>query len=61
IEDIWIYVNHEVEIRRKDHSQLAFAEIIHYGVVIIPKYFQETDQEIDQVYLDIDGDDWPFA
>ncbi|KAH9318063.1 hypothetical protein KI387_019832, partial [Taxus chinensis] len=23
--------------------------------------FQATDQEVDQVYLDTDGDNWPFA
>ncbi|KAH9307094.1 hypothetical protein KI387_011498, partial [Taxus chinensis] len=61
IEDIYINLTHEIDIRRKDHSQLALAEIIHYGIAIIPNGFQETDQEIDQGYLDTDGDDLSFA
>ncbi|KAH9314491.1 hypothetical protein KI387_023118, partial [Taxus chinensis] len=48
IEDIWIDLTHEIDIRRKDHSQLALEEIIHYGIAIVPKKFKETDQEIDQ-------------
>ncbi|KAH9325153.1 hypothetical protein KI387_005331, partial [Taxus chinensis] len=50
-----------VEIRRKDHSRLALAEIIQYGVAIVPKGYQTADQEVDQVYLDTDRDSWPFA
>ncbi|KAH9304705.1 hypothetical protein KI387_009109, partial [Taxus chinensis] len=48
IEDIWIDLTHEINIRQKDHSRLALEEIIHYGVAIVPKKFKETDQEIDQ-------------
>ncbi|KAH9307110.1 hypothetical protein KI387_043782 [Taxus chinensis] len=61
IEDIYIYIYHEVELRRKDHSHLALAEIIQYGVAIVPKGYQTTEEEVDQVYLDTGGDDWPFA
>ncbi|KAH9312538.1 hypothetical protein KI387_027573, partial [Taxus chinensis] len=50
-----------VELRRKDHSRLALAEIIQYGVAIVPKGYQTTEEEVDQVYLDTGGDDWPFA
>ncbi|KAH9332135.1 hypothetical protein KI387_043716 [Taxus chinensis] len=55
IEDIYIDVLHEVEIRRKDHSQLALAEIIQYGVAIVLEGFQTTEDEVDKVYNDIDG------
>ncbi|KAH9319994.1 hypothetical protein KI387_021763, partial [Taxus chinensis] len=50
-----------VALRRKDHSHLALAEIIQYGVAIVPKCYQTNEQEVDQVYLDTGGDDWPFA
>ncbi|KAH9313599.1 hypothetical protein KI387_022226, partial [Taxus chinensis] len=61
IKDIYIDLYHEVKLRRKDHSRLALAEIVQYGVAIVPKGFQVTDQEVDQVYQDTDGDNWPFA
>ncbi|KAH9295507.1 hypothetical protein KI387_039095, partial [Taxus chinensis] len=61
IEDIYIDLYHEVKLRRKDHSRLALAEITQYGVAIVPKGYQTADQEVDQVYLDTDGDNWPFA
>ncbi|KAH9303501.1 hypothetical protein KI387_043863 [Taxus chinensis] len=61
IEDIYIDIYHEVDLRRKDYSPLALAEIIQYCVAIVPKGYQTTEQEVDQVYLDTGGDDWPFA
>ncbi|KAH9328200.1 hypothetical protein KI387_000308, partial [Taxus chinensis] len=48
IEDIYIDVLHEAELRRKDHSRLALAEIIQYGVAIVPKGFQTTEDEVDK-------------
>ncbi|KAH9288200.1 hypothetical protein KI387_032317, partial [Taxus chinensis] len=30
-------------------------------VAIIPKGYQTTEEEVDQVYLDTGGDDWPFV
>ncbi|KAH9293954.1 hypothetical protein KI387_040842, partial [Taxus chinensis] len=48
IEDIYIDLYHEVELRRKDHSRLALAKIIQYGVAIVPKGYQTADQEVDQ-------------
>ncbi|KAH9296993.1 hypothetical protein KI387_028675, partial [Taxus chinensis] len=32
-----------------------------YGVAIVLKGYQTTEQEVDQVYLDMNGDDWPFT
>ncbi|KAH9305525.1 hypothetical protein KI387_009929, partial [Taxus chinensis] len=48
-------------LRRKDHSRLALAKIIQYGVAIVPKGYQTTEEEVDQVYLNRGGDDWPFV
>ncbi|KAH9308389.1 hypothetical protein KI387_036300, partial [Taxus chinensis] len=48
IEDIYIDLYHEVKLRRNDHSHLALAEIIQYGVAILPKGYQTINQEVDQ-------------
>ncbi|KAH9320316.1 hypothetical protein KI387_022085, partial [Taxus chinensis] len=59
IEDIYIDVIHEVALRRQDHSRLALAEIIQYGVAIVPKGFQTSEDEVDKVYNSTDGDIGP--
>ncbi|KAH9289262.1 hypothetical protein KI387_033379, partial [Taxus chinensis] len=48
------------ELRRQDQSRLALAEIIQYGVAIVPEGFQTMEDEVDKVYNDTDGDNWPF-